>query len=167
MIRLLLSVLFLLSATTAQCFGTHPPGVGAVGAAPGARCSNIPGTSNGPWCSLSAALVASTGGPLSVVASNLPVVGSAPGAFPTWAHFDFSTLPAPAVLPSGCTSAYVLPTIPFPFLLLNSTGCQSVFLTTIPPVPALVGGNVFGQVFLFDTLRAVWASSNVFRMTFQ
>lgn len=167
MIRTLIFVLFLALSLPAQCFGTHPGGVTAVASAPNGRCTDIPGTANGPWCSLQNAISASTGGPLFLVASNLPLVSSAPVFFPTSVYFDFVHLPTPAPLPSGCVSAYVPGTFAFVVNLSNTGACQASLLATLPPLPGFAGVQLYGQAYMYDTLRAAWASSDVFRMTFQ
>jgi hypothetical protein len=169
MIRFATAVLFLLFSLPAQCFGIHPPGVGAVlpAGAPGASCSDIPGTTMGPWASLAVPLSASNGGALTLIASGLPLVSSAPAVFTTLVHFDFAALSSPVALPTGCVSGYVAPAIVFTTLLANTGACQGSLLTIAPPLPGFAGVALFGQVFMYDNIRLAWASSNAFRMTFQ
>jgi hypothetical protein len=167
MIRFASLFLFLLCALPAQCFGTFPAGVTGVGTTPGDRCSDIPGTTLGPFCSPSAAISASNGGPFFLTASNLPLVSSAPVFFQSALHLDFGQLPGPAPLPSGCASAYVAPLFAFNVLLFNTGACQSVLVVQVPPLPGFAGVQLYGQVFMYDSIRVAWASSNVFVMTFQ
>lgn len=167
MIRFLSLVLFLALSLPAQCFGTFPAGVTAVGTTPNDRCSNIPGTTLGPFCSPQAAISASAGGTFFLVSSNLPLVSSAPVFFTTALHLDFGQLPGPVALPSGCLSAYVAPTIAFTVLLFNTGACQSVLVAPVPPLPGFAGVQLYGQAFMYDSIRVSWASSNVFVMTFQ
>jgi hypothetical protein len=169
MLRSLIALALFVGSIGAQCL-THPfPGVVGVVGVPSQGCNEI---SNGPvpWLSINAAPNAATGGNFSFVWNQIPDYATAPATYQSFIAID-TIQPPPFQFPGttlpGCKFV-VLPNIFITNLIvLVGPGCQSVFWTNLPPLPAFQGLGLFCQGALWDLTQNKFAVTRPFAFQFQ
>lgn len=154
----LVASLCLAVSLSSQCFGTMPNGTVDLGGA----CSDIPGSTSGPFVNPAGPVSASIG-LFRLYWSNIPGADPAPIAV---AALDFG-ISAP--MPLGSCSVLIQPHLLLVTCSIDATqpGCQTGAVISFPPNPGLAGLQFYGQGAMIDQVLGGVAVSNVFLTTLQ